>query len=115
MHRKTQPGRLFAEKITDAYLALMLSLRRLLLVTGCPFRLGAALGISGCAAAGALAAQLLPGAGEAWTSLGLRAAVFSGVFVLAACLSGTAERCLPPSLRELLHLPERGEKTQALR
>ena len=25
MRRKTQPGRLFAEKITDAYLALMLS------------------------------------------------------------------------------------------
>ena len=107
-------GYIFAFAATHL-LNFVLSLRRLLLVTGCPFRLGAALGISGCAAAGALAAQLLPGAGEAWTSLGLRAAVFSGVFVLAACLSGTAERCLPPSLRELLHLPERGEKTQALR
>ena len=107
-------GYIFAFAATHL-LNFALSLRRLLLVTGCPFRLGAALGISGCAAAGALAAQLLPGAGEAWISLGLRAAVFSGVFVLAACLSGTAERCLPPSLRELLHLPERGEKTQALR
>ena len=68
-----------------------------------------------CAAAGALAAQLLPEAEAAWISLGLRAAAFFGVFVLAACLSGTAGHCLPPSLRGLLHLPEAEQKTQAVR
>ena len=107
-------GYIFAFTATHL-LNFALSLRRLLRVTGCPLRPGAALGVAVCAAAGAAAAQLLPGAGEAWVSLGLCAAVFLGVFVLAACLSGTAEHCLPPSLRELLHLSERGEKTRAVR
>ena len=107
-------GYIFAFAATHL-LNFALSLRRLLTVTGCPFRLGTALGISGCAAAGALAAQLLPETGEAWAALGLRAAIFSGVFVLTACLSGTAEHCLPPSLRELLRLPECDKKTQAVR
>ena len=102
-------GYIFAFAATHL-LNFALSLRRLLLVTGCPLRLGAALGIAGCAAAGALAAQLLPEAEVAWASLGLRAAVFVGVFVLTACLSGTAERCLPPSLRGLLHPPEAEQK-----
>ena len=92
-----------------------LSLRRLLIVTGCPLRLGAALGVGACTGAGALAVQLLPELESDPAGLLLRAAVFSGVFILAACLSGTAERCLPPSLRGLLYLPERSEKTQAVR
>ena len=88
---------------------------RLLIVTGCPLRLGAVLGVGACTGAGALAAQLLPELESDPAGLLLRAAVFSGVFILAACLSGTAERCLPPSLRGLLYLPERSEKTQAVR
>jgi len=77
--------------------------------------MGAAWGVGACTGAGALAAQLLPELESDPAGLLLRAAVFSGVFILAACLSGTAERCLPPSLRGLLYLPERSEKTQAVR
>ena len=107
-------GYIFAFAATHL-LNFTLSLRRLLIVTGCPLRLGAALGVGACTGAGALAAQLLPELESDPAGLLLRAAVFSGVFILAACLSGTAERCLPPSLRGLLHLPERSEKTQAVR
>ena len=107
-------GYIFAFAATHL-LNFTLSLRRLLIVTGCPLRLGAALGVGVCTGAGALAAQLLPELESDPAGLLLRAAVFSGVFILAACLSGTAERCLPPSLRGLLYLPERSEKTQAVR
>lgn len=107
-------GYIFAFTATHL-LNFALSLRRLLTVTGCPLRLGAALGVGACTGAGALAAQLLPELESDPAGLLLRAAVFSGVFILAACLSGTAERCLPPSLRGLLYLPERSEKTQAVR
>ena len=107
-------GYIFAFAATHL-LNFTLSLRRLLIVTGCPLRLGAALGVGACTGAGALAAQLLPELESDPAGLLLRAAVFSGVFILAACLSGTAERCLPPSLRGLLYLPERSEKTQAVR
>lgn len=92
-------GYIFAFAATHL-LNFTLSLRRLLIVTGCPLRLGAVLGV------GALhrsrlrfAAQLLPELESDPAGLLLRAAVFSGVFILVACLSGTAERCLPPSLR----------------
>ena len=91
-------GYIFAFAATHL-LNFTLSLRRLLIVTGCPLRLGAALGVGACTGAGALAAQLLPELESDPAGLLLRAAVFSGVFILAACLSGTAERCLPPSLR----------------
>ena len=107
-------GYIFAFAATHL-LNFTLSLRRLLIVTGCPLRLGAAFGVGTCTGAGALAAQLLPELESDPAGLLLRAAVFSGVFILAACLSGTAERCLPPSLRGLLYLPERSEKTQAVR
>ena len=106
-------GYIFAFTATHL-LNFALSLRRLLTVTGCPLRLCAPLGVGACAAAGAFAAQLLPEL-ESIPALLLRTAVFFSVFVLAACLSGTAEHCLPPSLRSLLHLPERSKKTQAVR
>ena len=106
-------GYIFAFTATHL-LNFALSLRRLLTVTGCPLRLCAPLGVGVCAAAGAFAAQLLPEL-ESIPALLLRTAVFFSVFVLAACLSGTAEHCLPPSLRSLLHLPERSKKTQAVR
>ena len=105
-------GYIFAFTATHL-LNFALSLRRLT-VTGCPLRLCAPLGVGACAAAGAFAAQLLPEL-ESIPALLLRTAVFFSVFVLAACLSGTAEHCLPPSLRSLLHLPERSKKTQAVR
>ena len=107
-------GYIFAFAATHL-LNFTLSLRRLLIVTGCPLRLGAALGVGVCTGAGALAAQLLPELESDPAGLLLRAAVFSGVFILAACLSGTAERCLPPSLRGLLRLPESEQKTQTAR
>lgn len=52
-------GYIFAFAATHL-LNFTLSLRRLLIVTGCPLRLGAALGVGGLHGAGALAAQLLP-------------------------------------------------------
>ncbi len=107
-------GYIFAFAATHL-LNFTLSLRRLLIVTGCPLRLGAALGVGACTGAGALAAQLLPELESDPAGLLLRAAVFSGVFILAACLSGTAERCLPLSLRGLLYLPESEQKTQTAR
>ena len=41
----------------------------------------------------------------------LRGAVYAGVYGLAACVSGTAELCVPESLRPA----RRAEKTRALR
>ena len=91
-------GYIFAFAATHL-LNFTLSLRRLLIVTGCPLRLGAALGVGACTGAGALARSCC----RSWKAIrrGCCSArrSFSGVFVLAACLSGTAERCLPPSLR----------------
>ena len=75
-------GYIFAFAATHL-LNFTLSLRRLLIVTGCPLRLGAALGVGACTGAGALAAQLLPELESDPAGLLLRAAVFSGVFILA--------------------------------
>ena len=41
----------------------------------------------------------------------LRGAVYAGVYGLAACVSGTAELCVPESLRPA----RRAEKARALR
>ena len=45
------------------------------------------------------------------TELLLRGAVYAGVYGLAACVSGTAELCVPESLRPA----RRAEKARALR
>ena len=108
-------GGYLAAFIATHLLNFALSLRRLLHVSGCRLRLGAAAGICVCAAAGCAAAELPPQPENLLTGMFLRAAVFIGVFVLSACLSGTAERCLPQSLRPFLPLSERREKTRVLR
>ena len=62
--------------------------------------------------AGAGAAELLPPApGPEAAELLLRGAVYAGVYGLAACVSGTAELCVPESLRPA----RRAEKARALR
>lgn len=85
-----------------------LSLRRLLRVSGaraglCPLLRTVLLAALGCAAAMLLPAQqaLLP-------CLLLRAAAFTGCYCLLAVLSGTAELCLPPSLRPETKAVKRG-------
>ena len=58
------------------------------------------------------AAALLTPAPEAEAAeLLLRGAVYAGTYGLAACVSGTAELCVPESLRPT----RRAEKTRALR
>lgn len=57
------------------------------------------------------AALLTPAPGPEAAELLLRGAVYAGTYGLAACVSGTAELCVPESL-----LPaRRAEKTRALR
>ena len=76
-----------------------LSLRRLVLASGCRPGVRAALQTGLCAAAACAGALLLPQAGGWWGLCLLRAAVFAAVYLAFACLSGTAELCLPQSLR----------------
>ena len=66
MRRKTQPGRLFAEKITDAYLALMLSVFLLwpgidgyTKITAVKYRLFLILTLACCAAVALVYLELL--------------------------------------------------------
>ena len=76
-----------------------LSLRRLVLASGCRPGVRAALQTGLCAAAACAGALLLPQTGGWWGLCLLRAAVFTAVYLAFACLSGTAELCLPQSLR----------------
>lgn len=77
----------------------MLSLRRLLRVTGCRCSPGVICAVVLCAAAGCALASCLPETVSVQAGLFLRAAVFCGSFLLIVCLSGMLERCLPQSLR----------------
>ena len=76
-----------------------LSLRRLVLASGCRPGVRAALQTGLCAAVACAGALLLPQMGGWWGLCLLRAAVFTAVYLAFACLSGTAELCLPQSLR----------------
>lgn len=76
-----------------------LSLRRLLLASGCRPGIRAAMRTGLCAAAACGGALLLPQTGGWWSVCLLRTGVFTAVYLLLACLSGTAELCLPQSLR----------------
>ena len=60
---------------------------------------------------GMAAALLTPAPGPEAAELLLRGAVYAGVYGLAACVSGTAELCVPESLRPA----RRAEKARALR
>lgn len=88
-----------------------LSLRRLLRVTGLRASAGAAVRTALLAVGAGAAALLTPAPGPEAVELLLRGAVYAGTYGLAACVSGTAELCVPESL-----LPaRRAEKTRALR
>ena len=76
-----------------------LSLRRLVLASGCRPGVRSALQTGLCAAISCAGALLLPQTGGWWGLCLLRAAVFTAVYLAFACLSGTAELCLPQSLR----------------
>lgn len=88
-----------------------LSLRRLVRVTGAAGLGGRrrADGASGRGRGRGGAADAAPGPEAA--ELLLRGAVYAGVYGLAACVSGTAELCVPESLRPA----RRAEKARALR
>ena len=88
-----------------------LSLRRLLRVTGLRASAGAAVRTALLAAGAGAAALLTPAPGPEAAELLLRGAVYAGVYGLAACVSGTAELCVPESLRPA----RRAEKARALR
>ena len=88
-----------------------LSLRRLLRVTGLRASAGAAVRTALLAAGAGAAALLTPVPEAEAAELLLRGAVYVGAYGLAACVSGTAELCIPESL-----LPaRRAEKARALR
>lgn len=88
-----------------------LSLRRLLRVTGLRASAGAAVRTALLAVGAGAAALLTPAPGPEAAELLLRGAVYAGVYGLAACVSGTAELCVPESLRPA----RRAEKARALR
>ena len=88
-----------------------LSLRRLLRVTGLRASAGAAVRTALLAAGAGAAALLTPAPGPEAAELLLRGAVYAGVYGLAACVSGTAELCVPESLRPA----RRAEKARSLR
>ena len=88
-----------------------LSLRRLLRVTGLRASAGAAVRTALLAAGAGAAALLTPAPGPEAAELLLRGAVYAGVYGLAACVSGTAELCVPESLRPA----RRAEKARTLR
>ena len=88
-----------------------LSLRRLLRVTGLRASAGAAVRTALLAVGAGAAALLTPAPGPEAAELLLRGAIYAGVYGLAACVSGTAELCVPESLRPT----RRAEKTRALR
>ena len=78
-----------------------LSLRRLLLVSGCRLPLDALARVLLCTA-GAAAIASLASVPDAWPLLALRAVMFSASYILLSCLTGAARRCLPQSLCSLL-------------
>ena len=80
-------------------------------VTGLRASAGAAVRTALLAAGAGAAALLTPAPGPEAAELLLRGAVYAGVYGLAACVSGTAELCVPESLRPT----RRAEKTRALR
>ena len=88
-----------------------LSLRRLLRVTGLRASAGAAVRTALLAAGAGAAALLTPAPGPEAAELLLRGAVYAGTYGLAACVSGTAELCVPESLRPA----RRAEKARTLR
>ena len=88
-----------------------LSLRRLLRVTGLRASAGAAVRTALLAVGAGAAALLTPAPGPEAAELLLRGAVYAGTYGLAACVSGTAELCVPESLRPA----RRAEKARALR
>ena len=88
-----------------------LSLRRLLRVTGLRASASAAVRTALLAVGAGAAALLTPAPGPEAAELLLRGAIYAGTYGLAACVSGTAELCVPESLRPA----RRAEKTRALR
>ena len=88
-----------------------LSLRRLLRVTGLRASAGAAVRTALLAVGAGAAALLMPAPGPEAAELLLRGAIYAGTYGLAACVSGTAELCVPESLRPA----RRAEKARALR
>ena len=88
-----------------------LSLRRLLRVTGLRASASAAVRTALLAVGAGAAALLTPAPGPEAAELLLRGAIYAGTYGLAACVSGTAELCVPESLRPA----RRAEKARALR
>lgn len=76
-----------------------LSLRRLMLASGCRPKAAPVLRTALCAAAACAGACCLPVPDAPLPALMLRAAVYAGAWTLLSVCSGTLETCLPPSLR----------------